>query len=304
VARLPRRCPHPRPRRPPRAMRVLLTGGTGQVGAFVVPALAAAGHAVTHLARRPPPDGSAWLPWSLADPAPALPAADALVHLAFDHKPGAYRGGEGEDPRPLPAPQPRRLAGADRRRAQGRRPPRGLSLQPRRLRRRPPRRDPARDRRARAGHALRRDEAGGGGRLPGRSRRGRVARHGRLRPGSGRGDAQMGSALRRLPRRPARRPPRRHRGPRRRPRRRRPAAPGDGEVGGAFNASDLTLDRADLLAAVQARTGCPHQPAAARALAAARRDGLRPPARLRLAPGGPARLASFLDGLFGPREAA
>ncbi|MBA3323940.1 MAG: NAD-dependent epimerase/dehydratase family protein, partial [Rhodobacteraceae bacterium] len=78
-------------------MRVLLTGGSGRIGAFVAPALAAAGHAVIHLARRPPlsPD---WLPWDLAAPPPPLPPADALVHLAFDHEPGAYRGGEGDDP--------------------------------------------------------------------------------------------------------------------------------------------------------------------------------------------------------------
>ena len=37
-------------------------------------------------------------PWDLADPAPRLPPADALVHLALAHVPGAYRGGEGDDP--------------------------------------------------------------------------------------------------------------------------------------------------------------------------------------------------------------
>lgn len=74
-------------------MHVLVTGANGIVGRFVVPALAAAGHRVTTLGRRPGDH-----PWDLADPAPRLPPADALVHLALAHVPGAYRGGEGDDP--------------------------------------------------------------------------------------------------------------------------------------------------------------------------------------------------------------
>lgn len=73
-------------------MHVLLTGATGMVGRFVQPALAAAGHRVTTLGR------AGDVRWSLGDPAPRLPEADALVHLALDHQPGAYRGGEGDDP--------------------------------------------------------------------------------------------------------------------------------------------------------------------------------------------------------------
>ncbi len=79
-------------------MRVLLTGGSGYVGRFVAAALAEAGHTTTHLARRPPADGGPWLAWDLAAPLRPLQAADSLVHLAFDHAPGAYRGGEGGDP--------------------------------------------------------------------------------------------------------------------------------------------------------------------------------------------------------------
>jgi UDP-glucose 4-epimerase len=73
-------------------MHVLLTGATGTVGRFVVPALAQAGHRVTTLGR------AGDIRWTLADPTPRLPPADALVHLALSHRPGAYRGGEGDDP--------------------------------------------------------------------------------------------------------------------------------------------------------------------------------------------------------------
>ena len=72
-------------------MHVLVTGGTGQAGRFVVRDLAEAGHRVTVLGR------SGEVAWRLGD-AVRLPAADALVHAAFDHVPGAYRGGEGGDP--------------------------------------------------------------------------------------------------------------------------------------------------------------------------------------------------------------
>ncbi len=74
-------------------MHVLVTGGSGYVGRFLVGGLRDAGHRVTLLGRGPGAH-----PWSLADPSPALPAADALVHAALDHVPGAYRGGEGDDP--------------------------------------------------------------------------------------------------------------------------------------------------------------------------------------------------------------
>jgi UDP-glucose 4-epimerase len=74
-------------------MDVLVTGAHGLVGRFVVAALAATGYRVTTLGRRP---GD--VPWDLAERAPSLPRADALVHLALAHRPGAYRGGEGDDP--------------------------------------------------------------------------------------------------------------------------------------------------------------------------------------------------------------
>lgn len=78
-------------------MRVLVTGGTGQLGRFIVAGLADAGHDVVLLGRTPQP-GHALHAWSLAETAPNVPSADALVHAAFDHVPGRYRGGEGDDP--------------------------------------------------------------------------------------------------------------------------------------------------------------------------------------------------------------
>jgi nucleoside-diphosphate-sugar epimerase len=76
-------------------MHVLVTGGSGTVGRFVVEAARAAGHQVTLLSRRP---GAGAVAWDLADRSPQLPRADALIHAALDHAPGAYRGGEGDDP--------------------------------------------------------------------------------------------------------------------------------------------------------------------------------------------------------------
>ncbi len=79
-------------------MKVLLTGGTGYLGGFVARALAARGDRIVHLSRRRPAEDAEWLPFDLAAPPRDLPAADALVHAAFDHVPGRYRGGEGDDP--------------------------------------------------------------------------------------------------------------------------------------------------------------------------------------------------------------
>lgn len=78
-------------------MHVLITGGTGYVGRFAVAELTQAGHIVTLLGRTPLRPHH-FHRWSLAETAPDLPQADALVHCAYDHLPGAYRGGEGDDP--------------------------------------------------------------------------------------------------------------------------------------------------------------------------------------------------------------
>lgn len=74
-------------------MRVLITGATGIAGRFIAAGLISEGHAVTQLGRH----GGAH-PWSLSEMRPGLPAADALVHCALHHLPGVYRGGEGGDP--------------------------------------------------------------------------------------------------------------------------------------------------------------------------------------------------------------
>lgn len=70
-------------------MRIALTGASGTVGGFVLRAAKAAGHRVTRLDR-----GTGF---HLGDD-PDLTGQDALIHCAFAHAPGRYRGGEGDDP--------------------------------------------------------------------------------------------------------------------------------------------------------------------------------------------------------------
>src|SRR5690606_5461972 len=89
-----------RPRHPAaaaRRMRVALTGATGLVGFPIAAALSTAGHEVTAVGRSAP-EGLARLAFGLGGPVPPLAGIDALVHAAFHHLPGRYRGGEGEDP--------------------------------------------------------------------------------------------------------------------------------------------------------------------------------------------------------------
>jgi len=88
------------------APRTFVSGGTGYVGRFIVEELLSAGHEVTVLGRQSPAEGYfskpvRFLPLSLEPDAvsPALfEGADFFVHGAFDHVPGKYRGGEGDDP--------------------------------------------------------------------------------------------------------------------------------------------------------------------------------------------------------------
>lgn len=86
--------------------RVLVTGGTGYVGRFIVERLLADGDAVTVFGRSTPPSEFFSKPVDFLagdlEPRTVRPEAfagvDAIVHAAFDHVPGKYRGGEGDDP--------------------------------------------------------------------------------------------------------------------------------------------------------------------------------------------------------------
>lgn len=84
-------------------MRLAVTGGTGLVGRFIVQQALGAGDDVTVLTRTAPAPGFfdahvPHLPYVLDGAAPDLLGFDAVVHAAFDHLPGRYRGGEGDDP--------------------------------------------------------------------------------------------------------------------------------------------------------------------------------------------------------------
>ncbi len=86
-------------------MRVAVTGGTGYVGRYLVDALLAGGQDVRVLVRNnsPCPDlpaAAQKVPGTLhpdTDFSALLDGADALVHAAYQHVPGRYRGGEGDD---------------------------------------------------------------------------------------------------------------------------------------------------------------------------------------------------------------
>lgn len=86
-------------------MRVALTGATGIVGQFVVARLLREGCDVAALSRTGTdrsvcPGDIEWIDGDLGDRR-ALDAlvggVDGLVHCAFQHVPGRYRGGEGDD---------------------------------------------------------------------------------------------------------------------------------------------------------------------------------------------------------------
>lgn len=84
----------------------MVTGGTGFVGRFIVEHLLGSGHEVRITGRKAPKEGFfskpvAFFRAGLEEPEQfeaALSGADCLVHAAFDHLPGRYRGGEGNDP--------------------------------------------------------------------------------------------------------------------------------------------------------------------------------------------------------------
>ncbi len=87
-------------------MRVLVSGGTGLVGRYIVNGLLTAGYGVSVGGRAPPlPD---WFvrpvefrPLTLEpgrDQRAVFRGVEGYVHAAFDHLPGRYRDGEGDDP--------------------------------------------------------------------------------------------------------------------------------------------------------------------------------------------------------------
>jgi nucleoside-diphosphate-sugar epimerase len=87
-------------------MNVLVSGGTGLVGRYIVEALLAGGYTVSVGGRHQPEPGLfskpvAFVPLRLdpgADQGHAFDNAYFFVHAGFDHVPGRYRGGEGDDP--------------------------------------------------------------------------------------------------------------------------------------------------------------------------------------------------------------
>jgi nucleoside-diphosphate-sugar epimerase len=86
-------------------MQVAVTGGTGYAGRFIIDALLAGGHDVRVLVRNTSekpglPAAAEVVSGGLdpdADHGRFLDGADALVHAAYQHVAGRYRGGEGDD---------------------------------------------------------------------------------------------------------------------------------------------------------------------------------------------------------------
>lgn len=85
--------------------RIALTGATGYLGQFVLRELLGQGAEVRALIRPGRdrsglPDGAEWLTGDFADPDTArrlVAGCNGLVHGAYEHVPGRYRGGEGSD---------------------------------------------------------------------------------------------------------------------------------------------------------------------------------------------------------------
>ncbi|OWV81570.1 UDP-glucose 4-epimerase [Rhizobium sp. R634] len=88
-------------------MKVLVSGGTGLVGRYVVEELLAAGYQVIVGGRRAPHPRLFSRPVEFAalsldpdkDQIDIFDDAYFFVHAAFSHVPGKYRGGEGDDPK-------------------------------------------------------------------------------------------------------------------------------------------------------------------------------------------------------------
>lgn len=87
-------------------MKVLVSGGTGLVGRYIVEELLAADYTVVVGGRHAPlptlfPQPVAFVPLTLtlgSDQTAIFQGIDAFIHAAFSHVEGKYRGGEGNDP--------------------------------------------------------------------------------------------------------------------------------------------------------------------------------------------------------------
>jgi len=87
-------------------MRALVSGGTGLVGRYIVETLLDAGYEIVIGGRTKPADDLfssdvEFRPLSLdpdKDPRSLFTGVDVFIHAAFEHLPGRYRGGEGDDP--------------------------------------------------------------------------------------------------------------------------------------------------------------------------------------------------------------
>jgi UDP-glucose 4-epimerase len=87
-------------------MKVLVSGATGLVGRYIVEGLLAAGYPVIAGGRHRPREDFfsapvGFVPLELdadRDQIDAFDDAYFFIHCAFDHLPGRYRGGEGDDP--------------------------------------------------------------------------------------------------------------------------------------------------------------------------------------------------------------
>ena len=87
-------------------MKALVSGGTGLVGRYIVETLLEAGYETVIGGRTPPADNLFPMPVEFrslsldpdTDHSALFAGVDVFIHAAFEHLPGRYRGGEGDDP--------------------------------------------------------------------------------------------------------------------------------------------------------------------------------------------------------------
>lgn len=87
-------------------MKALVSGGTGLVGRYIFETLLGAGYETIICGRTQAPVGLFSTPVEFrplkldldADHTALFAGIDVFIHAAFEHRPGRYRGGEGDDP--------------------------------------------------------------------------------------------------------------------------------------------------------------------------------------------------------------